>query len=860
MRALTILIATGLVAGSLVAPAGAGPGFFFGMTDDRPKTDGAGAVEPARDLGARAFRITLWWNPGQTQLAAAEITDLNRAASAAAGIRIALAVYGAAASAPQDDAAREAYCTYVRGALARFPSINDVVIWNEPNKSFFWRPQFNPDGSSAAPAAYTALLARCWDVLRALRPAINVIAPATAPRGNDDPSASSNVSHSPGNFIRKMGEAYRASGRSGPLFDTVGHHVHPNHSSERPWREHNSTTVGLADLDKLLAAFSEGFGGTGQPVPGQCREYRCVRIWYLELGYQTFADGGKEGLYTGTELDPEPLPDWGGEPSSPVPGPESFAPDQGTQFRDAVRLAACQPYVEALFNFLLWDEVSLEGWQSGPFWANRMPKHSVSFLRQAVSATTSGTVNCRSLKGYLPYREVVLRSVPSAYFRLDEPAGAAQVADELGGAAGAYAGATPGALGALPAETATAGGFDGSDDGVDLSERFGFSATAPFSFEAWVAPGVTSPPGTPARIASKEQVTPSEEGWSVSRAENGGVAFSRMQSGVADVATTGPIPSGVWTHLVATYNGATMRIYLNGIEKGSIASQRPLAAHPGSLTLGKRSDGTLPFAGRLDEVAVYSIPLTREQAKDHYTTGVKRPAIVPDTVPPAAPASLAAVSLGTSILVDWADAEEGDVVGYDILRAPAQNGPYVRLNVAPVGASAYTDAGLMAGVRDHYLVRAVDSTGNVGPTSGASSQTSADLVGAVTCGSTSLSAAPPTAVGQDPVAPQWVVWRTLFYRYDGAAWQLVSSVAPFLVGYAAPGAQASAWWVLDTGTPAGSTSTVRQSYTIVPPSGWWLALQEVHRYSSTLQYAGGSYLVPSLAGGPNAVGAVCYWP
>jgi hypothetical protein len=34
------------------------------------------------------------------------------------------------------------------------------VIWNEPNKSQFWRPQLNPDGSVASAAAYEALLAQ----------------------------------------------------------------------------------------------------------------------------------------------------------------------------------------------------------------------------------------------------------------------------------------------------------------------------------------------------------------------------------------------------------------------------------------------------------------------------------------------------------------------------------------------------------------------------------------------------------------------------------------------------------------------------------------------------------------------------
>ena len=135
--------------------------------------------------------------------------------------------YPNAQDAPKTPAARDQYCEYVRDALARLPSIRDVVIWNEPNKSQFWSPQ-----SAEAPVAYEALLARCYDVLHAAFADVNVIGFALSSTGNDDGG-----SHSPGAFIRAVGEAYRASGREQPLFDTVGHHVYGFTASERPWRQ-----------------------------------------------------------------------------------------------------------------------------------------------------------------------------------------------------------------------------------------------------------------------------------------------------------------------------------------------------------------------------------------------------------------------------------------------------------------------------------------------------------------------------------------------------------------------------------------------------------------------------------------------
>ena len=193
MRGLLVVLAVFGATCTTAALARAGPHLFFGFSDDGPKWGGAAAVAPGRAIGAGAFRITLRWVPGESDLSAQDVTDVATAVSGTSGLRLVLAVYGSPTSAPQDDTSRTQFCTYARNAVARFPTINDVVIWNEPNVSSFWRPQFNPDNSSASPAAYEALLARCWDVLHAFRPDINVVGPATSPRGNDNPNAASNI-------------------------------------------------------------------------------------------------------------------------------------------------------------------------------------------------------------------------------------------------------------------------------------------------------------------------------------------------------------------------------------------------------------------------------------------------------------------------------------------------------------------------------------------------------------------------------------------------------------------------------------------------------------------------------------------
>jgi hypothetical protein len=395
-----------LLLGAAVARPASNAGFVVGFSDDMPRAIGEEAVEPARDLGAGAFRFTLQWEPGQTRVADTDVADLQQAVQDTAEMKVVLAVYNNSGSkAPKTETARVQYCAYVRDALTRLPSIRDVVIWNEPNKSLFWSPQLDVGDVSAAPVAYEALLAHCHDVLHEAFPNVNVIGLALSPTGNDDAG-----SHSPGAFIRAVGEAYRASGRAQPLLDTVGHHVYGFTESERPWRKHiGSKVLSLGDWNKLMYNLWLAFDGTAQSIPGAGR----VGIWYMEGGSQTAIDAGKEGAYRGTET-VAVIPDYaGGEPDAPPPAETSAAPDQYTQVRDGIRLAACQPYVGSYFNFLLFDEPRLQGWQSGAFWADLTPKDSLEAFEDAIGEANAGNVDCDALKGGEPSADFMPPSTPT---------------------------------------------------------------------------------------------------------------------------------------------------------------------------------------------------------------------------------------------------------------------------------------------------------------------------------------------------------------------------------------------------------------------------------------------------------------
>jgi hypothetical protein len=380
VRFLVVAIPVGAIAALAAAPALAGRGLVVGVNEDAVKSR-LDISSIGGDLNLGYYRVTQGWEPGRTQPSDSDTASIAAALANAGSQKVLLNVFGSASAAPRNASARADYCGFVSTVLDRFPQIAAVNIWNEANLAYFWKPQFTSKGSSAAPADYEALMARCYDTIKSRHPSVRVIT-SISPRGNDRPHAPSNVSHSAKNFIEKMGQAYRRSHRRARIFDAWGQNVYGSNSKERPWTRH-PRDIGEGDYPRLLSYLRRAFGGTHQPVPGQ----RGVRIWYLEDGFQTSA-AAKRILYFGSETDHAIV----------APLGATSRLDQASQLTDAVRLAYCQPAVGGFFNFLLADESNLHGWQSGVLFSDWTPKPSYQAFKSVVAEVNTGRVDCGKLR------------------------------------------------------------------------------------------------------------------------------------------------------------------------------------------------------------------------------------------------------------------------------------------------------------------------------------------------------------------------------------------------------------------------------------------------------------------------------
>jgi hypothetical protein len=340
-----------------------------GAVEDAAKgSDPAAAMALARRAGFGVIALSAVWTPPATAPAEAELAQLRGAveAAAAAGIRPVVAVYSFSGVTPLTQEARAQFAAFAASIPRSLPQVRDVIVGNEPNLNLFWMPQFAADGSDAAAPAYLALLAETYDAIKAVNPEIVVIGGALASRGSDKP-AGKRPTHSPTRFIEDLGAAYRASGRSRPVLDMFAMHPYPESYSIPPTFAHpNSTSIGLADYDKLTELLKDAFG-------------EAPPIVYGEYGIETTTPADHAGSYTGSE------------PIQPV--------DNATQaqdYVDAMRLATCQPLVRMLLFFHVSDESRLEGLQSGVFYADGQPKPSLDRVARAARNAADGKLKCRT--------------------------------------------------------------------------------------------------------------------------------------------------------------------------------------------------------------------------------------------------------------------------------------------------------------------------------------------------------------------------------------------------------------------------------------------------------------------------------
>lgn len=217
--------------------------------------------------------------------------------------------------------------------------------------------------------------------------------------------------------------------------------------------------------------------------------------------------------------------------------------------------------------------------------------------------------------GASPYVAAVLADEPVMYFRFEEHDGVV-VHDETGEHPGRYFGAyTLGGDGILPGTRGVS--FDGGRGGASIGDAIDLGGTQPVSVELWFQPsGYDTVHRLPFSIEREGPGAREAFGLVVTR--GGGIGTERWVQGTgAFMVAPHPRP-GTYHHVVATYDGATVRLFVDGLVVNTSVDVRSAAGGPYTVWVGAPGYGQEAILGVVDELAVYDKALDPRRVAAHF--------------------------------------------------------------------------------------------------------------------------------------------------------------------------------------------------------------------------------------------------
>jgi hypothetical protein len=222
------------------------------------------------------------------------------------------------------------------------------------------------------------------------------------------------------------------------------------------------------------------------------------------------------------------------------------------------------------------------------------------------------------------YSATVLADGPAAYWRMDDTGNT--MADAAGHANnGRYAGTyTLGQPGAIAGDGNTAVGFDGQSGAASVVS----SATLQMNtvtIELWVNKRTDTEYGV--YVAKNVELGGGAgSGWFqlVNSHHNGRLEFRVTSDGAPALTSTSTLALHTWYYVVATYDGAVARLFVNGKPDGTLKVTATPKQTADPLFIGRRMDGLFNDA-LLDEVAIYPVALSADRIAAHWRAASKTP-------------------------------------------------------------------------------------------------------------------------------------------------------------------------------------------------------------------------------------------
>jgi hypothetical protein len=167
--------------------------------------------------------------------------------------------------------------------------------------------------------------------------------------------------------------------------------------------------------------------------------------------------------------------------------------------------------------------------------------------------------------------------------------------------------------------------FDGSNDYVDAGNITTLNGVSALSVSAWVKTDTLEGGDSNLRDITAKNGVGAAVTTHILRLDTSVDLFEFYAAGAAFVqarATT-PVQTNTWYHIVGTYDGAFVRIYINGVEEKATAKTGATGDTSEPLRIGNSSlsSNTRHWDGSIDEFRIYNRALSAEEVKRLYQIG-----------------------------------------------------------------------------------------------------------------------------------------------------------------------------------------------------------------------------------------------